>query len=219
MVESHYTAAMLQWDNMFQMEAEGLISRARVESHIANIAPFYFGSAYGKHWWSLQEPGWKETPMFDVAGPIVDAVDPDFLETYFNTVRTIPAGSIQSVDDEARGFMSAYAEELRTGNRAAIAECYARSGAVIILNGIVGHVTQEALAAHYSSDWTPPQSFAWVDLSFQPMGRDAVSVTGQFRWGTDANILPYSYTGLLKRDDGILRIVLENEIRIDVPAP
>ena len=89
MVESHMVAALLQWDNMFQLEAAGLASRSRVQYHIRNIAPFYFGSEFGQNWWRLQEPGWGDTPMYEVAGPIVEAVEPDFLATYLDKVRAI----------------------------------------------------------------------------------------------------------------------------------
>ncbi len=78
-VESHLVAIMLQWDNMFQMEAAGLASRARVTRHIKNVAPYYFGSAFGKRWWRNQMAGWAGTPMMDVAGPIVEALDDDFM--------------------------------------------------------------------------------------------------------------------------------------------
>ena len=79
MVESHLVAIMLQWDNMFQMESVGLASRARVRQHIQNMAPYYFGSAFAKNWWKNQISGWSGTPMMDVAGPIVAAVDESFI--------------------------------------------------------------------------------------------------------------------------------------------
>lgn len=87
MVESHLVAVMLQWDNLFQMENTGLATRARTETHIENVAPYYFGSAYAKNWWRLQKSGWDNTPMFDVAGPIIEAVDPHFMENYLNASR------------------------------------------------------------------------------------------------------------------------------------
>ncbi|MEO1250919.1 MAG: hypothetical protein AAFW81_01075 [Pseudomonadota bacterium] len=87
MVESHLVAVMLQWDNLFQMEASGLASRTRTESHIRNSAPYYFGSAYAKNWWRLQKSGWKDTPMMEVAGPVIEALDPNFLRNYLDSSR------------------------------------------------------------------------------------------------------------------------------------
>lgn len=49
MVESHLVALMLQWDQMFQMEDAGLISREDSRQHINNSARFYFGSRFAKN--------------------------------------------------------------------------------------------------------------------------------------------------------------------------
>ncbi len=91
MLESHLVAVVLQWDNMLQLEAAGLAKRSRVESHIRNVAPFYFGSPFGKRWWIFQMPGWEGTAMQETAGPIVDAVDEDFLAGYIDGLRFQPA--------------------------------------------------------------------------------------------------------------------------------
>lgn len=87
MVESHLIAVMLQWDNLFQMEGGGLASRARTRAHIQNSAPYYFGSTYAKNWWRLQAPGWENTPMVEVAGPVIEAVDSNFLLNYLEGSR------------------------------------------------------------------------------------------------------------------------------------
>ncbi|MEM9533572.1 MAG: hypothetical protein AAGA23_21805 [Pseudomonadota bacterium] len=87
MVESHLVAVMLQWDNLFQMEDADLATRERTRNHIENSAPFYFGSAHAKNWWRLQATGWSGTPMMEVAGPIIEAVDPDFLANYLDSSR------------------------------------------------------------------------------------------------------------------------------------
>lgn len=91
MVESHLVAVTLQWDNLFQMEGSGLASRARTIRHIQNTAPYYFGSAHAKNWWRLQEPGWENTPMVEVAGPVIEALDSDFLLNYLESSRIDPA--------------------------------------------------------------------------------------------------------------------------------
>lgn len=83
-------AVALQWEHRFQMEAAGLISREEARQHLLNAAPFYFGSRFAKHWWSVQTEGWSGSPMMDVAGPIVDATDEDFLANYFDNLRLPP---------------------------------------------------------------------------------------------------------------------------------
>jgi hypothetical protein len=90
MVESHLAAMMLQWDQMFQMEAAGLVSRERVRQHIRNTAGFYFGSRFAKNWWQLEMQGWEGTPMAGVAGPIVEAVDENFLADRLIRTRVAP---------------------------------------------------------------------------------------------------------------------------------
>lgn len=90
LVEAHLVAVMQQWDTLFDMEAIGLVSRARVRSHISNTAPYYFGSAHAKHWWHLQEPGWENTSMYVVAGPIINDLDENFLANYLDASR-LPA--------------------------------------------------------------------------------------------------------------------------------
>jgi len=61
--------------------------------------------------------------------------------------------------------------------------------------------------------WKPPASFEWRDLTFEPIGPDAVVVAGQFVWGPVAGAPPMtlSYTSLLRRQEGALRIRLEDE--------
>jgi hypothetical protein len=85
-------ALMLQWDHRFQMEAAGLASRADARQHVLNAAPYYFGSRFAKHWWSLQASGWEGTPMMDVAGPIVEGLDENFLVTYLDKLKLPPKG-------------------------------------------------------------------------------------------------------------------------------
>ena len=69
------------------MERSGLVTRAHVRQHIANSAPYYFGSLFGKHWWRLQMPGWQGTAMNEVAGPIVEGLDDNFLVNLFDKMR------------------------------------------------------------------------------------------------------------------------------------
>ncbi|MFN7164369.1 MAG: hypothetical protein ACK4P2_06065 [Hyphomonas sp.] len=83
-------AVMLQWEHRFQMEAAGLISREDARQHLLNAAPYYFGSRFARHWWSVQTGGWGGSPMLDMAGPIVDATDENFLANYFDGLRLPP---------------------------------------------------------------------------------------------------------------------------------
>ena len=85
-------ALMLQWDHRFQMEAAGLASREEARQHVLNSARYYFGSRFAKHWWSLQAPGWEGTPMMEVAGPIVEATDENFLADYLDKLKLPPKG-------------------------------------------------------------------------------------------------------------------------------
>ena len=90
---------MLQWDQMFMMRDAGLISDERVRQHIANTAPFYFGSRYAKHWWALQAPGWEGTAMQRDAAPIIAALDEDFLAGYMDALK-VPAEAAANETDE-----------------------------------------------------------------------------------------------------------------------
>lgn len=90
MVESHLVALLLQWNHLFEMEASGLASQERIEQHIRNVAPFYFGSRFAKNWWKFEEPGWGGTPMYEIAGPIIEDLDENFLADRFDNVRLAP---------------------------------------------------------------------------------------------------------------------------------
>ncbi len=91
MVETHLVSLILQWDHLFQMERSGLVTRAHVRQHIANSARYYFGSRFAKNWWRLQMPGWQGTQMDEVAGPIVEGLDANFLADLFDKMRIPPA--------------------------------------------------------------------------------------------------------------------------------
>jgi hypothetical protein len=91
-VDGILVALMLQWDHRFQMESAGLASRADARQHVLNTAPYYFGSRFAKHWWSLQAPGWEGTPMIEVAGPIVEGLDENFLADYLDNLKLPPTG-------------------------------------------------------------------------------------------------------------------------------
>lgn len=131
-----------------------------------------------------------------------------------NAVRQPDSASTKAVVDEARAFMDAYARELLAGDRAAIGARYDRTGAYFLGNGRKEFVTYDSVVAQYkAASWSPPASFSWRDLTFEPAGPDAVVVAGQFVWGanTGGATLSMSYTALLRRQDGVLRIRVEDE--------
>lgn len=118
-----------------------------------------------------------------------------------------------AVVEEARAFMAAYARDLLAGNRAAVAARYDRNGAYFMGNGQKEFEPYDSIVARYQGPrWNPPASFEWRDLSFEPAGPDAVIVAGRFVWGRQGGTpLTLSYTGYLRRQDGVLRIRLEDE--------
>jgi hypothetical protein len=115
---------------------------------------------------------------------------------------------------EATVFMEEYAADLRAGNRAAIADRYDRRGAWRQGNGDNVLEPWDSIREIYAgARWEPPASFEWRDLHYESAGPDAIVVVGAFLWGRAAGQPPYlfSYTGLLVRRDGRLRIRLEHE--------
>ena len=126
-----------------------------------------------------------------------------------------PAGRPEpAVVTEARAFMAAYADALRAGDRAGIAGRYDRNGAFVLGNGGKRFETHAQIIASYAgADWQPPHRFEWRNLSYEPVGYDAVVIAGQFAWTQREGAAPlvFSYTALLRRQDGVLRIRLEDE--------
>lgn len=116
---------------------------------------------------------------------------------------------------EARAFMARYAEDLIQGNRAAVAERYDPAGAWHV--GPTGAELEswDKIDNRYRRRWSPPSSFEWRALSFEQVGPDSVLVVGGFNWWplkkADEPPLAYSYTALLVRRGGELKIRLENE--------
>jgi len=117
---------------------------------------------------------------------------------------------------EARAFMDGYGEDLRTGDREAIAARYDRRGAYIMFDGERDFAPWDALAAQYRTAWEPPAAFEWQGMIYEPAGPDAVVVNGHFLWTMQPGEDPirFRYTGLLIREDGELRIRLEDESAI-----
>jgi hypothetical protein len=126
-----------------------------------------------------------------------------------------PAGD--ALRREARAFMEGYARELAAGDREGIVRRYHPDGAYRVGMGTKTFETYDSIAAVYRGDaWNKPAAFAWCDLSFEPVGTDGVAVAGRFLWSlSPERTLPFTYTAVLVRHDGALRIRLEDED----PAP
>jgi hypothetical protein len=118
--------------------------------------------------------------------------------------------------------MESYGRDLLEGNREGVANRYDRRGAYLLGSGSKEIKSYDSIATSYRTRWNKPASFEWQDLSFEPLGPDAVAVAGRFRWGRGTgDPLPFSYTAVLVRQDGVLRIRVEDE-SIDpraVPRP
>lgn len=221
-VESHLVALMLQWDYMFNMEEGGLITRQHARQHIQNTAPYYFGSRHAKNWWQWQEVGWGGNPMMEVAGPIVESVDEEFMLRYLEATRLGEPqehrASVADIEREARRFMQRYAEDLRAHDRAALAARYAPAGATILFNGVPVFGSFDEIATRYREQWTGPTDFAWIDLAYDVLGPDSVVVTGTFDWGRPGGPERYTYANILQRHDGEFRIRREVETRMPAAA-
>lgn len=116
---------------------------------------------------------------------------------------------------QAKTFMARYADDLIQGDRTAVAARYDPNGAWHV--GPTGAELEswEKIDQRYRRRWAPPSSFEWQGLSYEQVGPDTVLVVGGFHWWplkkSDAPPLVYSYTALLVRRGGELKIRLENE--------
>ena len=126
-----------------------------------------------------------------------------------------PAAAEAPIIAEAREFMRRYGEDLVMGNRAAIAGRYDPAGAWHVGPARVELESWDQINRRYRGRWAPPSSFEWRDLAYEALGPDSVLVVGGFRWWpqkkADRPPLDYSYTAVLVRRDGALKIRLENE--------
>jgi len=135
-----------------------------------------------------------------------------FLPALFQVRELTAARGEVPIDIDAREFMNGYADDLRHGRRQAIVDRYDRRGAYRVGEGEKNLESWELIRAAYMTQWTPPVRFAWRELSYEVVSDDAVIVIGLFDWGlADGRKLTFSYTGLLVRIEGELRIRLEDE--------
>jgi hypothetical protein len=125
---------------------------------------------------------------------------------------TTESGSSRPIETEAREFMEGYAEDLRSGRRQALVDRYDMRGAYRVGEGEKGFETLDKIRVAYFDQWQPPATFEWRDLSFETIGADEVFVVGLYDWGSgDGRQATYSYTALLNRRNGVLKIRLEHE--------
>lgn len=130
-------------------------------------------------------------------------------------------GTSAALVSEAEAFMESYARDLRAGERDLLVGRYDPRGAYMLGDGRKAFLPPDSIRAIYQGRWQPPASFEWRNLSYEPVGPDAVVVTGQFVWGVTAErqLPPYSYTALLVRHDGRFRIRVEDESAASPPPP
>jgi hypothetical protein len=119
---------------------------------------------------------------------------------------------------DVQSFMDAYGNDLRNGDREAVAGRYDRRGAYFLGNGKKQLRSFDEIRQRYLQTWRPPLSFSWRDLSFERAGDNAVLVVGLLDWGTPEGQITFSYTGLLLRDGKSFKIRLEDESRAVPPA-
>jgi hypothetical protein len=115
--------------------------------------------------------------------------------------------------------MNAYAADLRSGARDALANRYDPRGLYLSGEGRKALLPPESVRAMYRDGWRAPKAFEWVDMSYEPLGADAILVVGRFNWEPQRGApVRASYTGLLVRSKGELRIRHEHESFEPPPA-
>lgn len=128
---------------------------------------------------------------------------------------TATAAAEAPIIAEARAFMARYAEDLTLGNRAAIAARYDPAGAWHVGPARVEMESWDEINRRYRGRWAAPSSFEWRGLAYEQLGADSVLVVGGFNWWPQKKAekppLEYSYTAVLVRRNGELKIRLENE--------
>ena len=138
--------------------------------------------------------------------------------THAAAAQEAPAAVAESaVVVEARAMMDGYASAIRSGDRTAVSSLYARDGAWMARAGQTRLIPYDAIARRYADQWEAPAAFEWQDLNYIPTGPDSVTVIGRFIW-TEPGKEPYamSYHGHFVRQDGRLRILIEDEAAVPV---
>jgi Domain of unknown function (DUF4440) len=117
-----------------------------------------------------------------------------------------------NIEQEARQFMASYTAELRAHDFEAVVARYHRQGVYRIGHGRKRFVTHDSIAQLYRARGSGPASLELNDVSYEVLSANAVVVIGTFRWmQTKDEGQIGSFTSLLVRQDGKLRIRLEDE--------
>ncbi len=128
---------------------------------------------------------------------------------------TTPEPSADNLRGEVETFMVEYAEDVSSRDAEAVASRYNRHGAYMMGNGRKRFTSFDSIRVRYQRQWANQvqRPFEFKDLSMEILGSDAVLVSAIFDWnqGDSLEALKMSYTGVLTRQDGALRILLEDE--------
>ena len=113
----------------------------------------------------------------------------------------------------AARFYVAYGDAVRAGRGDALAQFYAPTGALRVIDGQARHATRAGLDSVYRGGWQGPAFFAWDSLAFDSVDTEHVLVTGFFRWQTRSapDTGRYIYAALLQAVDSGLAIRFEHE--------
>lgn len=124
-----------------------------------------------------------------------------------------PSSQASATIERAKSFMASYAQELRNGDRAALAARYHPDGSFSVGDGKKALETHDETAAFYLSEWKQPKAFEWQDMSYELAGSGSIVVVGKFNWQEmgAAQGTTYSYTALLVPVAGQLKIRVEHE--------
>jgi ketosteroid isomerase-like protein len=125
--------------------------------------------------------------------------------------RLAPAPRVSDPVSSARAFMEDYGRDLRTGDRDALVARYDPRGVYFVGGKGMALVSFDSVRAQYHGGWQAPTSFEWHDLAFEPVGADAVIITGHFDWGSPNGAMSVDYAALLCRQAGAWRIRVEDE--------
>ena len=120
---------------------------------------------------------------------------------------------------EVQSFLVSYAEDLRTPNRERIIQRYHSDGAYLLFNGSKSFVTFDEIQDRYLGGWQPPTDLQWCDISVETISNDAAVVVALFNWSTAEGTQQFSYSALLLRQNGELRIRLEDEASKSATTP
>lgn len=133
----------------------------------------------------------------------------------FGVAAQKPTKAEAETEREIRAFYDSYAEDLRGGRRVAIAGRYDERGYYRMGAGGKELISfEETKKVYLSSQWSPPKSFAWRELSVDVLAKDSALVTALFDWQTaDGVTYKFSYTGVLTKRAGKWRIRAEDENR------